>query len=108
MKDPGIRMISHNMIHKGNDLLDPGEKRGSRMRSLRMSSRKVMKIWGRIYGMKHGLDRVCATRHQTIFLTQVHKETWVDLAVKLWASISCAGAISSVKHTRARNTKTST
>jgi hypothetical protein len=43
------------------------------------------------------------------FLTQqVHKETWVDLAVKLWVSISCAGAISSVKHTRARNTKTST
>jgi hypothetical protein len=32
----------------------------------------------------------------------VHRETWVGLAVKLWVSISCAGAISSVKHTRAR------
>jgi hypothetical protein len=64
MKDPVIQMISHNMIHKGNGLLYLGEKRGSRRRSLRMSSRKVMKIWGRIYGMKHGLDRVCATRHQ--------------------------------------------
>jgi hypothetical protein len=49
---------------------------------------------------------VCATRHKFFFTRQVHKETWVDLAVKLWVSISCAGAISSVKHTRARNTKT--
>jgi hypothetical protein len=80
------------------------------MRSIRMSTRKVLKIRDMIYGKKHGLDRVCATRHQTtIFLTQqVHKETWVGVAVKLWGSISCAGAISSVKHTRARNTKTST
>jgi hypothetical protein len=54
------------------------------MRSLRTSTRKVTKIRDRIYGKKHGLDRVCATRHQTIFLTQqVHKETWVGLAVKL-------------------------
>jgi hypothetical protein len=55
------------------------------MRSIRMSSRKAMKIQERIYGKKHGLDRVCSTRHQTtIFLTQqVHKETWVGLAVKL-------------------------
>jgi hypothetical protein len=48
------------------------------------------------------------TINKNIFLTQVHKETWVGLAVKLWGSISYAGAISSVKHTRARNTKTST
>jgi hypothetical protein len=42
------------------------------------------------------------------FLTQqVHKETWVDLAVKLWGSISCAGVTSRVKHTRASNTNTS-
>ena len=73
------------------------------MRSLRTSTRKVTKIRDRIYGKKHGLDRVCATRHQTIFLTQqVHKETWVGLAVKLWGSISCAGVTSSVKHTRDR------
>jgi hypothetical protein len=33
------------------------------------------------------------------FLTQqVHKETWVGLAVKLWGSISRAGVNSSAKH----------
>jgi hypothetical protein len=37
------------------------------MRSIRMSTRKVMKIRDNIYGKKHGLDRVCATRHQTKF-----------------------------------------
>jgi hypothetical protein len=73
------------------------------MRSLRTSTRKVTKIQDRIYGKKHGLDRVCATRHQTIFLTQqVHKETWVGLAVKLWGSIRCVGASPIVQHTRAR------
>jgi hypothetical protein len=41
------------------------------------------------------------------FLTQqVHRETQVGLTVKLWVSISCAGAISSVKHTRLENTNT--
>jgi hypothetical protein len=35
------------------------------MRSIMMSTRKVMKIRDRIYGKEHGLDRVCATRHQT-------------------------------------------
>jgi hypothetical protein len=61
-------------------------------------------LGARVYGKKHGLDRVCATRHQTTFVLtqQVHKETWVGLAVKLWVSISCAGTISSVEHTRAR------
>jgi hypothetical protein len=38
-----------------------------------------------------------------IFLTQqVHKETWVGLAVKLWWSISCASVNSRVKHSRVR------
>jgi hypothetical protein len=37
------------------------------------------------------------------FLTQqVHKETWVGLAVKLWGSLCCAGVTSRVKHSRAR------
>jgi hypothetical protein len=57
---------------EGKILPDPGEKRGSRMRSLRTSTRKVMKISDRIYGKKHGLTngiyRVCATRHQTIIV----------------------------------------
>jgi hypothetical protein len=40
---------------------------------------------------------------KNFFLTQqVHKETWVGLAVKLWGSISCAGVTSRIKHSRAR------
>jgi hypothetical protein len=63
-----------------------------------------MKIQDRIYGKKHDLDRVCATRHQTtIFLTQVHKETWVGLAVKLWGFTNRAGVTSRVEHTRGRD-----
>jgi hypothetical protein len=42
------------------------------------------------------------TNNKYIFLTQVHKETCVGLAVKLWGSISCAGVISRIKHSRAR------
>jgi hypothetical protein len=74
------------------------------MRLLRTSTRKVVKIRDRIYGKKHGLDRVRATRHQQqYFLTQqVHKETWVGLAVKLWGSLSYAGVTLWVKHTRVR------
>jgi hypothetical protein len=67
------------------------------MRSIRMSTRKVKKIRYRIYGKKHGLDRACATRHQAtkfFWTQQVHKETWVGLAVKPWGSTSCAGVIS--------------
>jgi hypothetical protein len=41
------------------------------MRSIRMSTKKVMKIRDRIYGKKHGLDRVCATRHQTTIFFDV-------------------------------------
>jgi hypothetical protein len=75
------------------------------MRLLRTNTRKVMKIRDRIYGKKHGLDRVCAIEHQkkTFFLTQqVHKETWVGLAAKLWGSISCVGVTLWIKHTRVR------
>jgi hypothetical protein len=38
---------------------------------------------------------------------QVHKETRVGLAVKLWVSISCAGVTSRVKHTRVKNSNSS-
>ena len=41
------------------------------MRSIRMSIRNAMKIRDRIYGKKHGLDRVCATRHQTTIFFDV-------------------------------------
>jgi hypothetical protein len=37
-----------------------------------------------------------------ILTQQVHNETWVGLAVKLWGSISCASVNSRVKHSRVR------
>jgi hypothetical protein len=69
-----------------------------------MIDRKFYEVLGaRIYGKKHGLHMVCATSHQQIFLTQqVHKETWVGIAVKLWGFTSCAGVTSRVKHSRVR------
>jgi hypothetical protein len=39
---------------------------------------------------------------QQFFSQRVHKETWVDLAVKLWGSTNCAGVTSRIKHTRVR------
>jgi hypothetical protein len=41
------------------------------------------------------------------FLTQVHKGTWVGLAVKLWGSTSCAGASSRVNTRGLENINTS-
>ena len=60
-------MIKPQHDSQGKRLPYPGEKRGSHMTSIRVSTRKVTKIRDRIYGKKHGLDRVCATRHQTTF-----------------------------------------
>jgi hypothetical protein len=68
MKDPEIWMIKPQHDSQGKRVLDLGEKRGRRMRLLRKSTRNVMKIRDRIYGKKHGLDRVCATRHQATIL----------------------------------------
>jgi hypothetical protein len=45
-------------------------------------------------------------KQQYFLPQQVHKETLVGLAVKLWGSTSCAGATSRVKHSRARETLT--
>jgi hypothetical protein len=67
MKDPEIWRIKPQHDSQGKRVLGPGEKRGRRMRLLRTSTRKVMKIQDRIYGRKHNLDRVCATRHQQHF-----------------------------------------
>jgi hypothetical protein len=44
------------MIHNENDYQIQVKKRGSRMRLLRTSTRKVMKFRDRIYGKEHGLD----------------------------------------------------
>ena len=46
------------------------------------------------------------TNHNFFLTQQVHKETWVGLAVKLWGSTSCAGETSRVKHSRARKIPT--
>jgi hypothetical protein len=47
-----------------------------------------------------GFVQLDANNH---FLTQqVHKETWVGLAVKLWGSTNRAGVTSSVEHIRGR------
>jgi hypothetical protein len=67
-----------------------------------MSSRRVMKIRDRIYGKKHGLDRVWATRHQT---TNFFDTTSVqgDLgwsSGQATGSTNCASVNPSVKHTR--------
>jgi hypothetical protein len=97
MKDLEIRMIKPQHDSQGKRSPDPCERRGRQTGSARMINRNVMKFRDRIYG-RHGLDRVCATRHQTIFLSQVHKETWVGLAVKLWGFTSCAGVISRITH----------
>jgi hypothetical protein len=42
------------------------------------------------------------TKQQFFLTQQVHKETWVGLAVKLWGFIRCAGALPIAQHTRAR------
>jgi hypothetical protein len=45
-------------------------------------------------------------KHHFYLTHQVHKETCVGLAAKLWGSTSCAGVTSRVKHTRVRKTLT--
>jgi hypothetical protein len=79
------------------------------MRSLRTSTRKVMKIRDRIYGKKHGLDRVWATRHQTtifFFDTSSAQGDWGWSSGQATGSTSCAGVSSRVNHARVRKTLT--
>ena len=108
MNDLEIRMIKPQHDSQGKRLPDPGERRGSHMRSLRTSTRKVMKIRDRIYGRNMTLIGFVQldSKQQFFFLsffdTTRHKETWAGLAVKLWGSTSCACVNSSVKHTRVR------
>jgi hypothetical protein len=90
-------MIKPQHDSQGKRSPDPCEKRGRQTRSVGWSTGMVWSFGLRIYGKKHGLHMVCATRPNIIFLTQqVHKETGVSLAVKLWVSISCAGVTSRV------------
>jgi hypothetical protein len=65
LKDPGIRMIKPQHDSQGKRSPDPCERRGRQTGSARMINRNVIMFRDRIYGKKHGLDRVCATRHQT-------------------------------------------
>ena len=81
------------MIHQENDYRIQAKGEVGKQCQLGRSIECYEVSGARIYGKKHGLDRVCATRHQQqFFLTpQVHKETWVGLTIKLWRFTSCAG-----------------
>jgi hypothetical protein len=57
-------MIKPQHDSQGKRSPDPCERRGRQTGSTRMINRNVMKFRDRIYVKKHGLDRVCATRHQ--------------------------------------------
>jgi hypothetical protein len=71
-----------------------------------MINKNAMKFFlgARTYGKKHGLDRVCATRHQQQFFFDTTSAQG-DLG---WSSgqamgvTRCAGASPIVQHTRAR------
>jgi hypothetical protein len=92
-------MIKPQHDSQGKRSPDPCERRGRQQDQLDDQYECYEVLGARIYGRKHGLDRVCATTHQQqiLFLTQqVHKGTWVGLAVKLWGSTSCEGASSRV------------
>jgi hypothetical protein len=72
------------------------------MRSIRMSTSKVMKIRDRIYGKKHGLDKVCATRQIFFYTTSAQGDLGWSSGQAIGGSTSCAGLTSKVKHSRAR------
>jgi hypothetical protein len=103
-------MIKPQHDSQGKRSPDPCERRGRQQDQLDDQYECYEVLGARIYGRKHGLDRVCATTHQQqiLFLTQqVHKGTWVGLAVKLWGSTSCAGASSRVNTRGLENINTS-
>jgi hypothetical protein len=52
------------MIHQEKGLPDPGERRGRQQDQLDDQQECYEVLGARIYGKKHGLDRVCATRYQ--------------------------------------------
>jgi hypothetical protein len=78
------------------------------MRSIRMSTRKVMKIRDRIYGRNMTLIGFVQldSKQQFFFLsffdTTRHKETWAGLAVKPWGFYKLCMCNFKGKHTRAR------
>jgi hypothetical protein len=98
MKDPEIRMIKPQHDSQGKRSPDPCERRGRQTRSARMINRNVMKLRDRIYGRNMALIGFVQLDTKRFFLPQVHKETWVGLAVKLWGFTSCAGVICRITH----------
>jgi hypothetical protein len=52
------------MIHQEKGLPDPGERRGRQIDQLDDQQECYKVLGARIYGKKHGIDRVCATRYQ--------------------------------------------
>jgi hypothetical protein len=67
MKDPEIWMIKPQHDSQGKRSLDPCERRGRQQDQLDDQQECYEVLGARIYGKKHGLDRVCATRHQQHF-----------------------------------------
>jgi hypothetical protein len=95
-------MINPQHDSQGKRLLDPSERRGMQTGSARMINRNAMKFLGQGFMERNmALIGFVQLDADNIFLTQqVHKETWVGLAVKLWGSLSCSGVTLWVKHTR--------
>jgi hypothetical protein len=60
-------MIRPQHDSQGKRVLDPGEKRDRQQDQLDDQQECYEVLEARIYGKKHDLDRVCATRHQTTF-----------------------------------------
>jgi hypothetical protein len=79
-------MIKPQHDSQGKRSPGPCERRGRQQDQLDDQQKCYEVLGARISRKKHGLDRVCATRHQQqFFLTQqVHKGTWVGLTVKSW------------------------
>jgi hypothetical protein len=60
-------MIKPQHDSQGKRSPDPCERSGRQQDQLDDQQECYEVLGARIYGKKHGLDRVCATRHQTIF-----------------------------------------
>ena len=58
-------MIKPEHDSQGKRSLDPCERRGRQQDQLDDQHDCYEVLGARIYGKKHGIDRVCATRHET-------------------------------------------
>jgi hypothetical protein len=99
-------MVRPQHDSQGKGLPDPGKRRDRQTGSARMINRNCYEVLGaRIYGKKRGLDRVCATRYQQQIYIFFDTSAQGDLgrsSSQVMRSISCAGVLPIVQHTRAR------